>query len=923
MRRIVFGMMLTLMMTALVLTFYDVKPIESSFEFGTDGSWVWVRDTITGAWGEAVVGTGDAIYIAKRSSFYLYNSSDNSLTDLAAPPNPDSGDAFKTGTALAWDFGDYIYTLYGAATVDSRRWFYRYNIALDSWEALTNTTADQGEGDAMTWVGADNCIYATIGGEQRATYFMRYDPSADSWSDAPADPPEGMGDGASIVWAGGDFLYALRGEDDEVSPLCDFWRYSLIDDVWIAIASIPADAHSGGGGGVGDGGSLLYAGFWLSDYENCIYALSGNQAHPDSIPDNRTYRYTISANSWERLADLPFGVGYYVGCRLGYADGHIYAWQGTPSTWIGGGDDLAKYEFAPTPRTWIVDDDGPADFDTIQEAINAADPGDTIFVHNGTYCEHVVVNKTVSLIGENRSTTIIDGQGVGTVVRVVSDFVIVNGFTMQNGGVDLGICGIILDRVKNCTVDDNIMKTNMVGIYLLLSDNNTVELNNVNNNGFGVYVCLSNNNVINANGMANNEKGMYLLDSVGNTLSHNNMTDNAYNFDISGENLSHYINDIDATNTVGGRVVCYLINKEDLVLNSSFFSNVGYIAVVNSTRITVEGLNLTRNSKGILLAYTDNSTVKNVNVTNNFHGIYLFTSTGNTFTNNRASGNVYGLELSSSSNNTFVGNTMTGNNDGFFLVRSSNNTFIRNTVSNASFRGIYLSASSNNVIYHNNFVNNTNQAIIEVGVISANTWDNGFPSGGNYWSGHTETDVKSGPHQNETGSDGIVDVRYIVDANNTDNYPLTSVYHSYKVDYVEPSKVYELDLISNSTVSDFTVGVLIEHPENRMIAFNVTGYVGIGFCRICIPYELMTPPYTVLIDNGETLILYINDNLYDNSTHRWIYFTYPHTIHQVTIIPEFPSTFLAIFMITFLIATMIAKKKKICRVKPQRNLSNA
>jgi len=110
------------------------------------------------------------------------------------------------------------------------------------------------------------------------------------------------------------------------------------------MADIPAWPHSGGSGGVGDGGSLLYIPeSQLPGYGDYIYALSGNQAHPDGIPDNRTYRYTISTNTWERLEDLPFGVGYYVGSRLGYADGHIYAWQGAPSTWSGGGDDLAKY----------------------------------------------------------------------------------------------------------------------------------------------------------------------------------------------------------------------------------------------------------------------------------------------------------------------------------------------------------------------------------------------------------------------------------------------------------------------------------------------------------------------------------------------------------------------------------------------------
>jgi hypothetical protein len=181
---------------------------------------------------------------------------------------------------------------------------------------------------------------------------MRYDPSTNGWSDAPADPPAGMGDGASLVWAGGNYLYALRGEFLEDSALYDVWRYSLTENVWTTMADIPAYPHSGGVGGVGDGGSLLYVGFWLSNYTDYIYALSGNQAYPETpaIPDNRTYRYSISKNSWGRLADLPFGVGYYVGCRLGYADGNIYAWQGAPSTWPDGGDDLTKYKLPTDPN---------------------------------------------------------------------------------------------------------------------------------------------------------------------------------------------------------------------------------------------------------------------------------------------------------------------------------------------------------------------------------------------------------------------------------------------------------------------------------------------------------------------------------------------------------------------------------------------
>jgi len=204
-RKGVSGIILTLLFMGMLTLAFSIQPVES--EPGTNGSWVWIRDTSTGAWGEAVVGTGDAIYIARKSSFYRYRPADNDWTVLATPPNPDAGDAFKTGTTLTWDFGNYIYALYGAATDDSRRWSYRYNISADSWEALANTPYDQGEGDAITWVGLDNRIYATVGGEQRATYFIRYDPSTNTWSDAEvADPPAGMGDGASLIWLAVSFF---------------------------------------------------------------------------------------------------------------------------------------------------------------------------------------------------------------------------------------------------------------------------------------------------------------------------------------------------------------------------------------------------------------------------------------------------------------------------------------------------------------------------------------------------------------------------------------------------------------------------------------------------------------------------------------------------------------------------------------------
>jgi len=311
------------------------------------GDWIRKADAPTaGGYGEAVVSTASNIYIAQcrnnRSDpvFWRY-CPETGDWDLMNTSGLFTG-AFRNGAAMAWDYGDYIYALFGGKYGDKNRTlFYRYNISGDDWERLADTPNGQGAGDAITWSEYDGHVYAMIGSNARKTVFARY--SHDSWETLAFNPNWTFtDDGASLVWAGGEYLYALRGEYEETVPNGDFARYHILAGIWEDMTDLPegdgGGNGSGDGNGVGDGASLLWIGSWLDGYSDCIFAIGGGSADGED-PGYGFYRYSISCNDWDELEPLPCPVGYYVGNRLGFADGSVHYWQGAPTSerWICGG----------------------------------------------------------------------------------------------------------------------------------------------------------------------------------------------------------------------------------------------------------------------------------------------------------------------------------------------------------------------------------------------------------------------------------------------------------------------------------------------------------------------------------------------------------------------------------------------------------
>jgi len=204
--------------------------------------------------------------------------------------------------------------------------------------------------------------------------------------------------------------------------------------------------------------------------------------------------------------------------------------------------------------------------------------------------------------------------------------------------------------------------------------------------------------------------------------------------------------------------------------------------------------------------------------------------------------------------------------------------------------------STNNTIYHNNFVNNTEQVYISTHPSYANFWDNGYPSGGNYWSNYTGVDADN---------DGIGDEPYTIDANNTDRYPLIAPISIFDAG-VWNGTAYNVDVVTTSTVSSFKL-----NTTEKTISFNISGLEFTpGFCRVTIPniivQDLWQGNYTVLL-NGEQWPF----RNWTDATNTYIYINYTHSEHQIIIIPEFPSAIiLLLFMFLSMIAVVFAKKKR-------------
>jgi parallel beta-helix repeat protein len=209
-------------------------------------------------------------------------------------------------------------------------------------------------------------------------------------------------------------------------------------------------------------------------------------------------------------------------------------------------------------------------FTTIQQAINNADSGDTIAVPAGIYYEHIVVNKAVSLIGENNATTIIDGNEGGTVVSITADAVSIVGFTIRDSGWGWTRNGIYV-QADNCEIRNNYLIHNCHNIRLNYSRSSRVMNNVIDSNGYGIRLLHATNCVAIGNEVSNCIGGIHLELADNCTVSRNHLSHNDQGIRMYSPCTYNTI----SGNTVVNNTYDGMIDNS-MNYNSTFFENIIY-----------------------------------------------------------------------------------------------------------------------------------------------------------------------------------------------------------------------------------------------------------------------------------------------------------------------------------------------------------
>ena len=358
----------------------------------------------------------------------------------------------------------------------------------------------------------------------------------------------------------------------------------------------------------------------------------------------------------------------------------------------------------------------------IQDAIDAASYGYTIIVDDGIYYESPIVDKSVKILGNDRSKTIIDGRKKPHhLIFTTAPNVEISGFTIRNSSIVGFSCGVCMYSSNNI-IRGNIFTNNCAGIGMYQSGvNNTIADNIfVNNSYAGIVIdeIKSSNITVSGNIIKDNGcHGLYLVNADVN-ISSNIFINNGITI-FSSDDISFKPNI--ANNAVNDKPL-YCYKNED---NFTIEGEAGQIILFNCSNAVINDQKINGTDVGIyVIASSDISIINNVLI-DNLIGICLQSSENVAISNDIVKNSRWsGISLDGSDYNNISENTFDNNDEGMLLYSSSSNNIENNSYTNNVVGiSIWSNSSLNNKIYSNDFIDNNKNAYD----VCYNLWER------NYW----------------------------------------------------------------------------------------------------------------------------------------------------------------------------------------------
>lgn len=323
-------------------------------------------------------------------------------------------------------------------------------------------------------------------------------------------------------------------------------------------------------------------------------------------------------------------------------------------TWIFLACQLLISAFHQASGETLIVSSGQSDYHSIQSAINAAQPGDTIQVQPGTYPENIRLNKTLTLTG--MSWPVLRGTGTGSVLTVTADHCVIQGFVIEHSGNSLTDedSGVLL-KADDGVIANNQLRDVLYGIYLYQASRHQIRGNVITGRneiesgerGAGLHLWNSAKNILEGNTISLMRDGLYIQTSPGNIVRQNRVIRLRYGLHYMNSDDNKFEDNIFSHNVAGAAI---MYSRRIELRRNQFMHNRGFssfgILFQDCEDIVAEDNLVIDNATGLFLEALRRSTFRRNVIAENDLAIQLYASSDrNLFTENNFQTNLSPLQL--------------------------------------------------------------------------------------------------------------------------------------------------------------------------------------------------------------------------------------------------------------------------------------